>query len=222
MATSRVVDGVTAAPRRIASSPLSGPRIRERRRARAPRSRPCGPQHDSPPRLVHRNAESASNQSHAHLFTRRRRRPRSKRAASGFLNLVTQRRTRTSSGFEFKKLESALTQNHEVHGDDAARAERRRPRSWLTTRRIATHCGRARSARAADQPAPRERVRDSTALALTPIVERTEASSARAYRLGAKPEARRDDQASLRLQLKNQRPTRPRSAQRQPPAWALE
>lgn len=190
MATSRVVDGVTASPRRIARRPLSGPRLRERRRARTPRSRPCGPQRDSPPRLVHRNAESASNQSHAHLFTRRRRRPRSKPAAGCFLNLVTQRRTRDELWLWAEKLQSALTQNHEVHGDDAARAERRRPRSWLTTRRSATHCGRARCARAADQPAPRERVRDSTALALTPIGD--EQRPARRVRTGWEPNQKLD------------------------------
>ena len=36
MATSRVIDGVTAAPRRAARRPHLSPRIRERRRARTP------------------------------------------------------------------------------------------------------------------------------------------------------------------------------------------
>ena len=137
MATSRVVDGVAASPRRAARRPHLSPRIRERRRARTPRSRPCGPQDAGAPRLVHQNAESASNQSHTHLHqTTTPAAPKADR------QLLSEARQAAQDADELwlwpRKLKSAVPQTHEVHGADAARAERRRERSWLTMRRIAT------------------------------------------------------------------------------------
>ena len=93
MATSRVIDGVTAAPRSAARRPHLSPRIRERRRARTPRSRPCGPQDAGAPRLQAQTPNKQPSAATTRTLTTRRRRPRPKQAASCFLNLVKQRST---------------------------------------------------------------------------------------------------------------------------------